>query len=70
MNDNGCLVVLLVFLLVVALLFLEPLIVMWLWNVTVAVLFGWPTIGYWMAFGLTILCHILFGKAAICNGKN
>lgn len=36
------------------------LAVMWLWNVILPDLFGWPTITFWQALGLTVLCHLLF----------
>jgi hypothetical protein len=36
------------------------LVVMWLWNWLMPVLFGLPEIGYWQAVGIFILCHLLF----------
>jgi H+/Cl- antiporter ClcA len=36
-------------------------VVMSLWNWLTPALFGWKTIGYWQAFGLIILCRLLFG---------
>jgi len=36
-------------------------LVMHLWNWLMPALFGWHTIGFWQAFGLLILCRILFG---------
>jgi hypothetical protein len=35
--------------------------VMLLWNYLVPVLFHGPELGYWQAFGLLVLCRILFG---------
>lgn len=32
-----------------------------LWNWLTPELFGWKTIGYWQAVGLTVLCKLLFG---------
>jgi hypothetical protein len=32
-----------------------------LWNWLMPALFGWPSIGYWQAWGLVILSRILFG---------
>lgn len=58
----GCLLIFLVVLGVIGLLFLGPAIVMWLWNWIAVDLFGVPVIGYWTAFGLQWLCHILFGR--------
>ncbi|MBD3385584.1 hypothetical protein GF407_11750 [candidate division KSB1 bacterium] len=34
--------------------------VMWLWNWLMPALFGLPSIGFWQAWGLVILSHILF----------
>lgn len=42
------------------LLCLKALIVMLLWNATVAVLFGIPTIGFWMSMGICLLVKGLF----------
>ena len=47
---------------VAALVFLfVGLLVMWLWNWLMPVIFGLPTIGYWQAWGLLLLAHILLG---------
>jgi hypothetical protein len=35
-------------------------IVMCLWNWLMPALFGLPTVGFWQAWGLVILSHILF----------
>ncbi len=63
-NDKtlSCLAIFLLVLGVVALLFLGPAITMWLWNWIAVELFGLPVIGYWTAFGLQWLCHILFSR--------
>ncbi|MBN1525347.1 MAG: hypothetical protein JW904_12740 [Spirochaetales bacterium] len=45
--------------LAVGLAFLFGFIVMWLWNWLMPDIFGLPTIGYWQAWGLVILAHIL-----------
>ena len=42
------------------LLCLRALIVMLLWNATVAVLFGFPVIGFWMSMGICLLVGFLF----------
>ena len=39
---------------------LRALIVMLLWNATVAVLFGFPVIGFWMSMGICLLANGLF----------
>ena len=61
-EDTGCLVAVLVVIGLIALLFLGPAITMWLWNWIAVGLFNAPVIGYWTAFGLQWLCHILFGR--------
>jgi hypothetical protein len=42
------------------LLCLRALIVMLLWNATVAVLFGFPVLGFWMSMGICLLASGLF----------
>lgn len=39
---------------------LRALIVMLLWNATVAVLFGFPGISFWMSMGICLLANGLF----------
>lgn len=43
-----------------ALVFLVPFIIMWLWNGMLPDMFGFPEIGYWRAWGLMMLGHLLF----------
>jgi hypothetical protein len=40
--------------------FLFGWVVMLLWNWLMPAIFGLPTIGFWKAWGLVILAHILF----------
>ena len=47
--------------LVCVFLFIAPTILQWLWNITIPELFGLKEIRYWQAFGLIIICKILFG---------
>ena len=42
--------------------FIQPAIVMLLWNWLMPSLFGLVTIGYWTAMGLYLMSRILFGK--------
>ena len=42
--------------------FVQPAIVMLLWNWLMPSLFGLVTIGYWTAMGLYLMSRILFGK--------
>lgn len=41
--------------------------VMWLWNWLMPVIFGLPTINFYQAFGLYVLCDILFKSSANSN---
>lgn len=36
--------------------------VKWLWNSSVTELFGFKEIGVWMAWKISFLCSILFGR--------
>lgn len=69
-SEDGCLWVVLAVILVIGLLFLGPAITMWLWNWVAVDLFGAPVIGYWTAFGLQWLCHILFGHTVTVRSKS
>ncbi len=37
------------------------LLVRWLWNALMPVVFGLPEVGFWQAVGLVVLAHLLFG---------
>jgi len=37
-----------------------PLILMLIWNAVIPGMFGLPTLGYWSAMGLYLVCIILF----------
>jgi len=37
-----------------------PLILMLIWNAVIPGMFGLPTLGYWSAMGLYVVCNILF----------
>ncbi len=52
-----------VVLLLVVLLFVFPALLMWLWNLTLPQLFGWPRLRYWQAFRLQLISALLFGAA-------
>jgi hypothetical protein len=69
-SDYGCAVIVLAVLLVIALIFIGPLITMWLWNWIAVDLFGAPVIGYWTAFGLKLLANILFGHTVTVRSKS
>ena len=44
----------------VIILLAEPLIIMVVWNAFIPGIFGLPTLGYWSAIGLSVVCSILF----------
>lgn len=69
-DDVGCGIIILCAILVIGLLFLGPAITMWLWNWVAVELFALPYIGYWQAFGLQWLCHILFGRTVTVRSKS
>ena len=69
-DDMGCGLAILVVIGLIALLFLGPAITMWLWNWIAVSLFNAPVIGYWTAFGLQWLCHILFGRTVTIRSKS
>lgn len=55
------LVVILLLGLVFGLMCFEAWILMLLWNVVIAGVFGWTApIGFWVAFCIMLLCNILF----------
>jgi hypothetical protein len=37
-----------------------PLILMLIWNAVIPGMFGLPTLGYWSAMGLYLVCSLLF----------
>ena len=45
----------------VIILLVLPLILMLIWNAVITGMFGLPTLGYWSAIGLYVVCNILFG---------
>jgi hypothetical protein len=69
-KSDGCLVVVLAIIGIIALLFIEPLILTWLWNAVLVVLLPvLPVLTYWKAMGLMIICHILFGGTKISTSS-
>jgi hypothetical protein len=46
---------------IVLFMFIGGEVVKLLWNWLLPPLFGWRTITFWQAFGLLVLCRILFG---------
>ncbi|WP_020374135.1 hypothetical protein [Sulfobacillus thermosulfidooxidans] len=38
-----------------------PALLMWVWNMTLPELFGWPRLHYWQAFRLELISALLFG---------
>ncbi len=43
--------------------------VMWLWNWLMPDLFHGPVIGYWQAYGIYLLCAILFKSSNSSSSK-
>jgi hypothetical protein len=41
--------------------------VMWLWNWLMPVIFGLTKINFWQAWGLSVLCSLLFKKSSASN---
>lgn len=75
-TDNwGCCAWCFFIVLVLALIFgglcLDAWIVMLLWNAVIPLLWATaPTLGFWAAMGLMLLCHLLFGKIVhVGSGK-
>lgn len=50
--------------------FLFGFLVMWLWNWLMPSIFGLPRINYWQAWGLFLLCQILFRATSSSGGKD
>lgn len=48
----------------VALIALSAAIVMWLWNWVAVGVFGLPVVDFWAAFGIMILCRLLFANTS------
>lgn len=70
-SDLGCGTIILSALLILVLCFvINPLLVMWLWNWIAVELFAAPIIGFWQAFGLSWLCHLLFGRTVTVRSKS
>jgi peptidoglycan biosynthesis protein MviN/MurJ (putative lipid II flippase) len=74
-EDWGCgtwlLVVVLILAIAFALLCLEAWFVMLLWNAVIPLIWATaPTLGFWAAMGLLLLCHILFGKTVKVKSKD
>ena len=40
--------------------FLYGAILMWLWNAVIVIVFAAPVLTYWQAYGICIICSLLF----------
>jgi hypothetical protein len=50
---------------------LEAWLVMLLWNAVIPLLWATaPELSFWVAMGLLLLCHILFGKSVKIKSKD
>ena len=73
-KDKGCGWLILALVVVLAIAFgfmcLEAWFIMLLWNaVAVAIFPTLPTIGFWLAFGVMLLCHFLFCGSSVVRTK-
>ena len=73
--DLGCLGITLALLLVLILAFavgaFEAWIVTLLWNAVLVTLFpSLPTLSFWLAWGLMILCNILFKSISVSTKRD
>lgn len=59
-KNNGCFYWCGYLLAAIIVFFLCSAILMWLWNVVVVALFGFPVISYWQSCGLYMVSNILF----------
>ena len=67
MDSEGCLIVLLAVIFIVAMLFLIPLLELWLWGIVMIPVFGAPILTYWQMFALNLLCGLLFRRGGNIN---
>jgi hypothetical protein len=51
----------------IALIFLVPAILQWLWNFTMPDVFGLSELTYWQAFRLLLIAGILIGGPGFIN---
>lgn len=64
------LIIILVLALVIGLAAFEAWLVMLLWNAVLIALFpSLPTLSFWLAWGLLILCNILFKSVSVQSKK-
>lgn len=49
--------------------FLYGAILMWLWNTIIVIVFAAPVLTYWQAYGICIICSILFKSTNISTKK-
>lgn len=68
-DDLGCLAIVGILVLVIALLFAEVWIAMALWNCLVVGLFAAPAVTYWQMFGIKILLGILIPTSTNISTK-
>lgn len=56
--------------LAIAIMFLQSWAIMFLWNWVAVGLFNVPALSFWVAFGLRLLCSLLFKSTAIIKKSN
>lgn len=69
-KDGGCLVVILAFFCVIALIFLLPLVVQHAWNIIAVQEFGAPALDYWQCFFGSWALRYLFKGSAGSNSDS
>ena len=73
-EDWGCgawlLCIVLVLVIAIVVLCFEAWLVMFLWNAVIPLIWTTaPTLGFWAAMGLLLLCHLLFGSTVRSGGS-
>lgn len=68
-SDVGCGTIILLVLLIVAIIFCAPLVVMKAWELIAVVMFKAPAMSYWAAFFGTWAMHIIFRAPSYSRNK-
>ena len=69
MNEGGCLITLIGFILAAGLIFGVVAIGWWLWGLVAVGVFSLPALTYWQFYGLYWLCGFLFRGGATSVAK-
>ena len=63
-DEQGCLMWLLVGILFILLVVAIPALELWLWGIVMVPVFGAPMLTYWQMFALNWLCGMLFSRSS------